>query len=279
MRVARHAVGDAEDEGVMGIEGFSIAARHIGSILASEEGQLAVRKLEDIQFLTPFKFYRNQPRRINWIALALREETGLVAYVSLESTRVLLTKTVEHLRHFSGKVILERQASAPREVMTQAPGWNGSYTVKADDIYRLYFHGPAFQVLEGVQRSGETVLGKLNKSLPAFTGGDQVLLSTPTLVELCFQTAGIWEVGKTGTLALPRSIQSLTLYRQSINGAAIYAEVKPVRTRDGAFSFDARVVDAHGRLYLEMKDYRTTPLPYAAQKELLMPLRGLFETS
>lgn len=265
--------------GVMGIEGFSIAARHIGSILASEEGQLAVRKLEDIQFLTPFKFYRNQPRRINWIALALREETGLVAYVSLESTRVLLTKTVEHLRHFSGKVILERQASAPREVMTQAPGWNGSYTVKADDIYRLYFHGPAFQVLEGVQRSGETVLGKLNKSLPAFTGGDQVLLSTPTLVELCFQTAGIWEVGKTGTLALPRSIQSLTLYRQSINGAAIYAEVKPVRTRDGAFSFDARVVDAHGRLYLEMKDYRTTPLPYAAQKELLMPLRGLFETS
>jgi len=265
--------------GVMGIEGFSIAAKHISSILASDEGRLSVSKLEDIQFLTPFKFYRNQPRRIQWIALALREATGLVVYVSLESTRVLMTKTVEHLRHFTGKVILERQASPVKEMMTQVPNWNGAYTVKAEDIYRLYFHGPAFQVLEGVQRSGETVLGKLNKSLPAFTGEDQVLLSTPTLVELCFQTAGIWEVGKTGILALPRSIQSLTLYRQSVNGDAIYAEVKPGRTTDGALSFDARVVDAHGRLYLELKDYRTSPLPYSAQKELLTPLRGLFETS
>ena len=49
------------------------------------------------------------------------------------------------------------------------PKWNGNYTVKAEDIYHLYFHGPAFQVLEGVQRSGDILIGKLNKKLPAIT--------------------------------------------------------------------------------------------------------------
>jgi NAD(P)-dependent dehydrogenase (short-subunit alcohol dehydrogenase family) len=262
--------------GVMGIEGFTVAARHIGSALASGKAGLEVARLEDIQFLTPFKFYRNQPRRITWVVVALREPEGLVVHVTLESTRLLKTNAVEHMRHFSGKVYLQPEM-VHEEVTTEAPRWNGAYTVKSEDIYRLYFHGPAFQVLDGVQRSGDTLLGKLSKRLPAFTGEAHDLLSTPTLVELCFQTAGIWEIGKTGSLALPRSIHSLTLYRRSINGAAIYAEVKPQQSADGQLSFDARVVDADGSLYLELKDYRTTPLPYSAKKELLVPLKQLVE--
>ena len=78
-------------------------------------------------------------------------------------------------------------------------------------------------------------------------------------MELCFQTAGIWEIGKTGIMALPRSIESLTLYRQNVNGAAIYAEVKPYPSGNGELHFDARVVNSKGRLYLELKD--TAPLP------------------
>ena len=42
--------------GVMGIEGFSVAARHIGSVLASSKGGLEVGKLEDIHFLAAFNF-------------------------------------------------------------------------------------------------------------------------------------------------------------------------------------------------------------------------------
>jgi hypothetical protein len=263
--------------GVMGIEGFSVAARHIGSVLATDKGGLEVSRLENIQFLTPFKFYRNQPRRISWYAMALREADGLVVYVSLESDRVLATQAVEHQRHFAGKVYLQPQSTSRSEAITSAPNWNGAYTVHSADIYRLYFHGPAFQVLEGVQRSGAALLGKLNKGLPAFTDEAHDLLSTPTLVELCFQTAGIWEIGKTGTLALPRSIHSLTLYQRHVNGVAVYAEVTPSRAADGELSFDARVVDADGRLFLELKDYRTTPLPYAAEKDLLAPLKGLME--
>jgi hypothetical protein len=183
------------------------------------------------------------------------------------------------MKHFSGKVHLKQHEPEEQEVSTNIPNWNASYTVWAEDIYHLYFHGPAFQVLEGVQRSGESVLGKLNKKLPAFTDGEHDLLSTPTLVELCFQTAGIWEIGKTGIMALPRSIESLTLYRQNVNGAAIYAEVKPFRSGNGELHFDARVVDSKGRLYLELKEYRTTPLPVTVESNLLAPLKELMKDS
>jgi hypothetical protein len=183
------------------------------------------------------------------------------------------------MKHFSGKVHLKLREAVAQEVSTTIPKWNGSYTVQAEDIYHLYFHGPAFQVLEGVQRSSDGVLGKLNKKLPAFTNGEHALLSTPTLVELCFQTAGIWEIGKTGIMALPRSIESLTLYHQNINGAAIYAEVKPFLSGNGELHFNARVVDSKGRLYLELKEYCTTPLPVTVEPSLLAPLKELMKDS
>jgi NAD(P)-dependent dehydrogenase (short-subunit alcohol dehydrogenase family)/acyl carrier protein len=265
--------------GVMGIEGFSVAARHISSVLASGKGGFEVSRLEDILFLAAFKFYRNEPRRVTWMVCGVREQAGLVVYVTLESTRALNTRSDEHMRHFSGKVYLVPQETVVEEIRTQAPRWNGSSTVQAEDIYRLYFHGPAFQVLEGVQRSGDTLLGKLNKKLPSIVNDEHALLSTPTLVELCFQTAGLWEMGKTGTMALPRSIESLTLYRQNVNGGAIYAEVRPVQSGNGDLHFDARVVDAKGRLYLELKEYRTTPLSDSIEKELLVPLKELVKDS
>jgi hypothetical protein len=202
-----------------------------------------------------------------------------VVYVTLESSRAIKTGRDQHMMHFSGKVYLKLHEPEAQEVSTDSPQWNGNYTVGAEDIYRLYFHGPAFQVLEGVQRSGNGVLGKLNKKLPAFTSEAHALLSTPTLVELCFQTAGIWEIGKTGVMALPRSIESLTLYRQNVNGAAIYAEVTPFLSRNGELHFDARVVDSKGRLYLELKEYRTTPLPVTVESNLLAPLKELMKDS
>ena len=266
--------------GVMGIEGFSVAAKHIGSVLASNKEWLEVGKLEDIHFLAAFKFYRKEPRRVTWLASAVRGQDGLVVNVSLESSRLMKTGVEKRMKHFSGKVHLKQhETEAKEEVSINIPDWNGSYTVRAEDIYHLYFHGPAFQVLEGVQRSGESMLGKLNKKLPAFSEGEHDLLSTPTLVELCFQTAGIWEIGKTGIMALPRSIESLTLYRQNVNGAAIYAEVKPFRSANGELHFDARVVDSKGRLYLELKEYCTTPLPVTVEPNLLAPLKELMKDS
>jgi 3-hydroxymyristoyl/3-hydroxydecanoyl-(acyl carrier protein) dehydratase len=262
--------------GVIGIEGFSVAARHIASVLASDKQGFIVSQLEDVQFKLPFKFYRNETRRITWKARVIAEQRGLVVYASLESTHRRQDQRLEVLEHFTGRVILEHAGVETQAHVTAAPHWNGNATVGSDDIYRLYFHGPAFQVLEGVQSSGDTVLGRLNKNLPPATS-DGRRLSTPTLVELCFQTAGIYEAGATGVLALPQSIGSLHIYRDDIRDTPIFAEVTPLHAKDGSLSFNARVLDENGNIYLEIKNYHTSPLPYAAEPGLIAPLKVLLQ--
>jgi hypothetical protein len=179
------------------------------------------------------------------------------------------------MRHFSGKVHLQPVDLSVDAPVVQAPHWNGAYTVQADDIYRLYFHGPAFQVLDGVQRSGDQVLGRMRTGLPPFTSQPLTLATSPLLLELVMQTAGIWEAGSTGVLALPSSIGSMTLHRPQNTDGPIYAEVLPGATQTGGLCFNARVVDGEGRLYLELEDYRTAPLPYSVEQNLLAPIRPL----
>jgi hypothetical protein len=262
--------------GVMGIEGFCVAAQHISSMLGAEQGSFRVRGVENILFQAPFKFYHNQPRRITWKARAVRGTNGLVVSVILESTLALKNHPDEKMQHFSGRVYLQ-PVNVPVDIpMVQPPHWSGVYTVKAADIYRLYFHGPAFQVLEGVQRSGDHVLGRMRSDLPPFTSQSDSMLTSPLLVELILQTAGIWEAGSTGVMALPRSIGRMTLHRPQTIEAPLYAEVRPGSTKKGELFFDARVLDGDGRLYLELEDYRTSALPYSIEQSLLAPLRPLF---
>ena len=124
--------------------------------------------LEDIQFLAPFKFYKNLPRHIQWKAQAVREEDGLVVYAKLESELERHNGQRERMLHFSGKVYLSQKPLKP-EISRQIPVWGEEVTVCAEDIYKLYFHGPSFQVLDCVQRSGDLVLGRLAKNLPSAT--------------------------------------------------------------------------------------------------------------
>ncbi|MBI4928012.1 MAG: SDR family NAD(P)-dependent oxidoreductase, partial [Anaerolineae bacterium] len=260
--------------GVMGIEGLSTAARHIASTLASPKGSLKVSRLEDIQFKTPFKFYKNQARRVTWKARGVLENGQMVAYASLESSLARLGRDPEVTQHFSAKVYLVPVEQVLEEKFTaEIPHWNGHAKLNAEEIYTLYFHGPAFQVLEAVQKTGSVLLGKLNPNLPNFTSVEQNLSMSPVLVELCLQTAGVWEVGHTGTMALPGSIGSLSVYHNEVNGTPIYAEVTPRMQENQQMIFDARVVDAKGRVYVEMKDYATIQMPYAAETDKVGPIQ------
>ena len=65
--------------------------------------------------------------------------------------------------HFTGKIFLTQKPLSP-EVSLQLPVWGDDVTVCAEDIYKLYFHGPSFQVLDCVQKSGNFVLGRLAKT-------------------------------------------------------------------------------------------------------------------
>ena len=259
--------------GVVGIEGFRVASKHIASVLASENGGFEVERLENIQFIAPFKFYDNKPRTIQWNAVAYRTDEGLKVEVQLESDITRHGGKVEHTLHFTGTVFLASKMPVS-EATAIPPKWTKKQSVKSEDIYKIYFHGPSFQVLHAAQLSNGKILGEFNKNLVNISADEPSLFTTPLLIELCFQTAGLFEAGATGTLALPQSIGTLKIFKQPLNGIAIFAEVKTHEV-NGKYSFDARVVDAKGNVFLELTDYQTSPLPNPAEKDLVEPLKIL----
>lgn len=260
--------------GVIGIQGFLEAARLVAAIFATGKTPLHPVRLEDIQFLAPVKFYRDQPRRLTWSIQAAPAKEGLAVQVLLESDLALLTK-VEHLQHFSGRVILQPQSRAIKEAQVHPPEWVDGSGLGPEEVYRLFFHGPAFQVLGGVQRSASGLLGSLRLERLPMAQGISSPVSTPALVELVLQTASAWQIGRSGVLALPQAIESLALAAIQPAPGALYAEVTPMESPDSGMVFEGRVVDTQGHTILSVAGYRTSPLPFTVEADLLQPFKKL----
>ena len=128
--------------------------------------------------------------------------------------------------HFTARVrlVAPRAARAQRQRCRSPP--NGA-AVTAPDIYRIYFHGPAYQVLERVWRDGATTVGLMAEALPDnHTPPKLPTLMAPRLIELCFQTAGIWEIGTTGRMGLPQHIDRVSAPRiPDASSGRLYAVV------------------------------------------------------
>jgi hypothetical protein len=96
------------------------------------------------------------------------------------------------------------------------------------------------------------------------------LVTTPRLTELAFQTAGIWEIGTAGTMALPSHIDRV-VYAGDVTKAKgnLCAVVHPA---DGGV-FDAVVADEKGSALVAMSGYTTVQLPAPIDSDLAAPLR------
>ena len=238
--------------GVMGIEAFGQAA------LALLPGWY-IEAVEAVNFLAPFKFYRGKSRVLTIQANLYVQNGGVVAECSLIGTRnTKKQKEPEVTIHFTARVRLTGQA--PAEVMRTAPGAAPEKNVGAESIYGVYFHGPAYRVLERAWRDGEHVVGQMSQSLPAHHNPpERLTVLSPRWIELCFQTAGLWEMGIQDRMGLPLSVGQIRFGRNpdQVEGP-LYSVVTPAQ--DG--SFDADIVDAAGKLYLHLAGYRTVALPY-----------------
>jgi 3-hydroxymyristoyl/3-hydroxydecanoyl-(acyl carrier protein) dehydratase len=238
--------------GVMGIEAFAEAAL---SLLPGWQ----VESIEGVNFLAPFKFYRNKARTVTVEAAFAAQAGALLADCRLTGSRTVRKQAEpESTTHFTARVRLSRQL--PEAVSGAAVREPAGKVIETADIYRVYFHGPAYQVLERAWRDGDRVVGQMFRSLPAHhLPPERLTLVTPRLIELCFQTAGLWEMGVQDRMGLPQYIRQLRFWRAADAGSQFYALV----TANADGSFDAEVVDAAGNRYLYMSGYRTAALPYA----------------
>jgi hypothetical protein len=233
----------------MGIEGFAELAQLVvpGTRVAA---------VEQVRFDAPVKFYRDEPRTLRLEAWLVPAGAEVIAECRLVGVRRLAGRDEpQRTVHFTGRVRL-----APAGDHPEVPGLphadlpDGSPPVARDEIYRTYFHGPAYQVLDAVWTAGGDALGRMSEQLPPDSDG--AMLLDPRRIELCFQTAGIWELrAHGGRLALPREVEELRWNGGATDGPV----VARVHARsDGRF--DAEVDDAHGVACLVVRGYRTAAL-------------------
>ncbi|HEX6898667.1 MAG TPA: SDR family NAD(P)-dependent oxidoreductase [Thermoanaerobaculia bacterium] len=251
--------------GVMGIEAFAEAATLLFP-------GLRVAAVEDVEFLAPFKFYRDEPRTLTVNVLFRREGDAIVADARLTGERRLPNQAEPQVTvHFKARVRLAQELpemAAAFHVPAKADG------VGAEDIYRVYFHGPAYRVMESAWRDGDGVAGRLTGELPPNHRPERMpTLMEPRLIELCFQTAGIEELGTRGRMALPLRVDSVTTVRHP-SGESLYAVARP---GGGEGDVDAYVVDDEGNLYLSLSGYHTVELPGGPPADRIAPLRAAME--
>ena len=254
--------------GVMGIEAFAEAALYLlpGWHVAA---------IEDVNFLAPFKFYRKEPRAVTVEAIIYPQHDSLLAECRLTGRRSLPNQAEPQITtHFTARVRLTKQT--PEAVTVPVLDAPEGHIIEGADIYRLYFHGRAYQVVERAWWDGHRIVGLMAKGLPPnHLPSELATLMAPRLIELCFQTAGVWEMGAQGRMGLPQHIDCVSssplLLAPESADARLYAVVTPDWDRG---SFDAEVVDAKGNRYLHLSGYRTVAVSSAVDAGRLKALRA-----
>jgi NAD(P)-dependent dehydrogenase (short-subunit alcohol dehydrogenase family) len=243
--------------GVMGTEAFA----ELASLLAPG---YRVAGIDHDRFASPFKFYRDQPRTLYLRAVVRPQADGdLIAHAELRS---VLKPPKEGLPtqvtlHFSADVRLTRAPLSPPEPSPLWPVDAEARTFGQTDIYGVYFHGPAYQVLDRVMIDEGRAIGVMaNNRPPAINPPDAANIIDPLLIEFCFQTAGIWQASCDGVLALPAEIESVAVFRPTPppGEPQLYAIVT---SAGSAGVFDAQVRDEEGNVYVAMRGYHTVALP------------------
>jgi hypothetical protein len=132
----------------------------------------------------------------------------------------------------------------------------------------MYFHGPTYQVVQAAWRDGDQSAARMRADLPPNHSSDAATIAHPRLIELCFQTAGLWEAGREGRLALPTHVDSATILAQPEAGAALTCLSR--QGEDG--SFECVVADQDGNVAVHMRGYRTVTLPVNLADDVREPI-------
>jgi Polyketide synthase dehydratase len=117
------------------------------------------------------------------------------------------------------------------------------------------------------------MIGLLAKNLPSNHHPSELpILMEPRLIELCFQTAGLWEIGAQDRMGLPHHVQCVSSAKVPDSHVRLYAVVTPDPAHG---TFDAEVVDEDGRRYVHLGGYRTIAMPSAVNADHVKTLHAM----
>ncbi|HOW89783.1 MAG TPA: SDR family NAD(P)-dependent oxidoreductase, partial [Elusimicrobiales bacterium] len=153
--LADHSInGTPYVPGVMGIETFAEAA-------ASVSGEKP-KVLKDVRFSVPLKLLRGKP--LNAVVRAAAARGGYDLRIESDFVNAKGVKLGSTRTHFSGRFEPGEQAGAWKSLEKPALPKHAKYKVSSEEIYKIYFHGPSFRVLDGIlSMEKEAVLGVFKK--------------------------------------------------------------------------------------------------------------------
>jgi hypothetical protein len=222
-----------------------------------------VAAVENEQMLGAFKFFRMEPRTLYLSATVKPVGNGeLMAHAVLRSVTKpakegLPTQVKEH---FIADVRLTQAALQKPAVEFSAPA-EDSLPIEASEIYKSFFHGPTYQVIERARVSEHESVALMAHDLgPNTEPANAESVMAPRLVELCFQAAALWNTKVKNAMAFPLGFEAVTAYRQpeEAEGRRLYCVCK---THNDGESFDAQVTDEAGNVFVVLKSYLTVSRP------------------
>jgi NAD(P)-dependent dehydrogenase (short-subunit alcohol dehydrogenase family)/3-hydroxymyristoyl/3-hydroxydecanoyl-(acyl carrier protein) dehydratase len=240
--------------GVMGLETFAEAAAIVTGA--------APKALTNVRFAVPIKLLRNKAADVRIKAAAAGDGVEMRIesdFVSPKGLRLGQTRT--HFRAVSAADAASSWTQDKRPVLPRTV----KYKADAAAIYKTYFHGPSFQVLDGVISVDKTsVLAVFKRpAAPLWKQGSQKLVFHPLVFEALFQACGWRDIQFDRTMALPDAVGAAIVYNhepQDPDKLFLYGEFKG-RTEDGRSLYDAWAFDADFNLAAELRGYAMIPTP------------------
>jgi NAD(P)-dependent dehydrogenase (short-subunit alcohol dehydrogenase family)/3-hydroxymyristoyl/3-hydroxydecanoyl-(acyl carrier protein) dehydratase len=253
--LADHSInGTPYVPGVMGLETFAEAAALVTGA--------APKALTNVRFAVPIKLLRSKAADVRIKAAAAGDGVEMRIesdFVSPKGLRLGQTRT-----HFSASSAPDASSAWTQDKRPVLPK-SKKYKADAPAIYKTYFHGPSFQVLDGVVSVDKTsVLAVFKRpQAPLWKGAAQKLVFHPLVFEALFQACGWRDIQFDRTMALPDAIGAAIVYDhepQDPETLYLYGEFKG-RTEDGRSLYDAWAFDQDFNLHAELRGYAMIPTP------------------
>jgi hypothetical protein len=175
--------------------------------------------------------------------------------------------------HFEACLRLgERAAVRPRH--GTLPDLIETAAVNASEIYRVYFHGPAFRVIAAARVVSEIVVARMAADLDTAP-----IPPTARLVEFGLQTAGLLELAGSGRLMIPHRIGRIEPAGTAAITGPVFAVAGQSVTRDRRPCTDIEIVDATGTVVMRIDGYETVELSFSAATDAAAKLGDRLRTT
>ena len=241
--------------GVMGLETFA----ETSALLTGAPP----KALTGVRFAVPIKLLRNKPTEIKIKALAAGDgcEMRLESdFVSPKGLRLGQTRT--HFKAASAGDAVSGWKESVRPVLPKSK----KYKTDAATIYKTYFHGPSFQVLDGIiSVDKNSVLAVFKRPAAPLWKQSQPgkLVFHPLVFEALFQACGWRDIQFDRSMALPDAIGAAIVYdHEPVDPETLFLYgVFKGRTEDNRSLYDAWAFDGDFNLAAEIRDYAMIPTP------------------